>query len=258
MGGLNGNKTSLLGLGIVVTGAASGIGRSGAVIAARNGARVLVTDINEDGGRETVEIIRKEGGEAAFERIDISAQDDVKRMVRRAVELYDRLDGAFNNAALSQVTALTHDLSLPQWQRALAVTLSGTFMCMKYEIEEMLTRGSGSIVNTSSGAGLRGFAQGAEYSSAKFGVVGLTRTSAIEYAPRGIRINSVAPGAVRTPMMTAVLENDPELEAYINRSNPMGRMAHPDEIGEAAAWLLSDAASFVTGAVLAVDGGLLA
>ncbi|WP_336965187.1 SDR family NAD(P)-dependent oxidoreductase [Sphingobium aquiterrae] len=255
---MNDNKTSLEGRGIVVTGAASGIGRSGAIIAARRGARVLVTDVNEDGGQETVEIIRKEGGEAAFERVDISAEDDVKRMVRRTVELYGRLDGAFNNAALPQVTSMAHDLSVAQWQRNVAVTLTGTFICMKYEIEEMLKNRAGAIVNTSSGAGLRGFAMGSEYASAKFGVVGLTRTSAIEYGPHGLRINSVSPGAVRTPMLIAAMENDPDLEPYINKTNPMGRMAHPDEIGEAAAWLLSDAASFVTGAVLAVDGGHLA
>ena len=252
------SKTSLKGRCIVVTGAASGIGRSGSVIAAQHGARVLVTDVNEDGGNETVEIIRKEGGEAAFEKVDIAQEDDVKRMVRRAVEIYGRLDGAFNNAALPQLTSMTHDLPLAVWQRNLSVTLTGTFLCMKYEIEEMLKNGAGAIVNTSSGAGLRGFAQGSEYSSAKFGVVGLTRTSAIEYGPRGIRINTVSPGAVRTPMLIAAMENDPDLEPYINKTNPMGRMAHPDEIGEAAVWLLTDAASFVTGAVLAVDGGHLA
>ncbi len=255
---MSSSSTSLDGRAVLVTGAGSGIGRSGAVIAARNGARVLVADINDDGGNETVDIIRKAGGAAAFEHVDISSEEDVKRMIRRTVELYGKLDGAFNNAAVPQVTAMIHELSLAQWQRNISVTLTGTFLCMKYELEEMLKHRSGAIVNTSSGAGLRGFKLGSEYTAAKHGVVGLTRTAALEYSGHGIRINSVSPGGVRTPMLEGAMATNPDLEPYIVSTHPIGRLAHPDEIGEAAAWLLSDAASFVTGATLPVDGGHMA
>lgn len=252
------SKTSLDGRAILATGAGSGIGRSGAVIAARHGARILVADINVEAGNETVEIIRQSGGEAAFERVDISSEDDVRRMIGRAVDLYGRLDGAFNNAAVPQVTAMVHELTLDQWQRNIAVTLTGTFLCMKYELEEMLKQRSGAIVNTSSGAGLRGFKLGSEYTAAKHGVIGLTRTAALEYSGHGIRVNAISPGGVRTPMLEGAMRTNRDLEPYIVSTHPIGRMAHPDEIGEAAVWLLSDAASFVTGATLPVDGGHLA
>jgi 2,5-dichloro-2,5-cyclohexadiene-1,4-diol dehydrogenase 1 len=248
----------LEGRSIICTGAGSGIGRSGAVIAARHGAHILVTDISEEGGRETVDLIRAEGGIAEFERIDISKEEDAKRMVERAIALFGKLDGAFNNAAVPQKTAMVHELTLDQWRRNIDVTLTGTFLCMKYELEAMLANGKGAIVNTSSGAGLKGFKLGSEYTAAKHGVVGLTRTAALEYSGLGIRINSISPGGVRTPMLEGAMKTNPDLEPYIVSTHPIGRMAHPDELGEAAVWLLSDAASFVTGAILPVDGGHMA
>ncbi len=248
----------LEGRSIICTGAGSGIGRSGAVIAARHGAHVLVTDINPQSGQETVDIIHAAGGTAAFERVDISSEADVERMVARAVQLYGKLDGAFNNAAVPQVTSMIHDLTLEQWQRNINVTLTGTFLCMKHELKAMLENGKGAIVNTSSGAGLKGFKLGSEYTAAKHGVVGLTRTAALEYSGLGIRINSVSPGGIRTPMLEGAMKTNPELEPYIVSTHPIGRMGYPDEIGEAVVWLLSDAASFVTGATLPVDGGHMA
>lgn len=243
---------------IICTGAGSGIGRSSAIIAARRGASILVIDIDEVSGRETVELIRGAGGTAEFERIDIAQEDQVKHMVDRAVALFGRLDGALNNAAVPQATAMVHELTVDQWRHNLDITLTGTFLCMKYELPAMMANGKGAIVNTSSGAGLRGFKLGAEYTAAKHGVVGLTRTAALEYSGLGIRVNSVAPGGVRTPMLEQAMNGNPDLEPYIVSTHPIGRIAHPDELGEAVAWLLSDAASFVTGTIMTVDGGHMA
>jgi len=249
---------NLSGKSILCTGAGSGIGRAASVLAARAGARVVVADINERGGRETVESIRKEGGSSTFIQTDIAKEGDVQKMVQHAVDNYGRLDGAFNNAAIPHVVKLLHDMTLAEWERNIYVTLNGTFLCMKYEIAAMLKTGGGAIVNTSSGAGLKGFRMAAEYTAAKHGVIGLTRVAALDYAAQNIRVNAIAPGAVRTAMMQSSLDADPNLEAYIASTNPMQRLAQPSELGEGAVWLLSDAASFVTGTCLAIDGGYTA
>ncbi|QUT05798.1 SDR family oxidoreductase [Sphingobium phenoxybenzoativorans] len=248
----------LEGRSIICTGAGSGIGRSAAVIASRRGAAILVADINEDGGRETVEMIRREGGRAEFQRADISKEDEVERMVAQALSHFGELDGAFNNAAVAQKSAMIHELTPEQWRVNMDVTLTGTFLCMKHELRAMMANGRGAIVNTSSGAGLRGFKMGSEYSAAKHGVVGLTRTAALEYSGMGIRINAIAPGGVRTPMLQWALDSIDGLEDYMIGNLPIGRIGEPDELGEAAVWLLSDAASFITGATLPVDGGYMA
>ena len=243
---------------IICTGAGSGIGRAASLLAARAGARVSIADINDRGGQETVDMIQSAGGEATFVHTDIANEHDVQKMVQQAVGRYGRLDGAFNNAAVPHVAKLVHEMTLAEWERNIDITLNGTFLCMKYEILSMLKTGGGAIVNTSSGAGLRGFRTAAEYTAAKHGVIGLTRTAALDYAERNIRVNAIAPGAVRTAMMQASLAADPALESYIASTNPMKRLAEPSELGEGAVWLLSDAASFVTGTCLSIDGGYMA
>jgi len=250
--------TTLSGKSIVCTGAGSGIGRAASVIAARCAANVVVADINDRGGEETVAMIRKDGGKASFIHTDISKESDVQRMVQHTIDTYGRLDGAFNNAAIPHVAKVVHEISLAEWERNIGVTLNGTFLCMKYEIAAMLKTGGGAIVNTSSGAGLRGFHMGAEYCAAKHGVIGLSRSAAIDYAEKNIRVNVIAPGAVRTAMLEASLRDDPKLESYLASTFPMKRLGEPSELGEGAVWLLSDAASFVTGICMPIDGGYMA
>lgn len=240
---------------IIMTGAGSGIGRAAALLAARGGDAVVVADVNEDGGEQTVAAIRDNGGTASFIRTDIAQEADVQAMVQHALSRYGQLDGAFNNAAIPQCAKPVHEITLAEWQRNIDINLTGTFLCMKYEIAAMLETGGGAIVNTSSGAGLVGFRMGGEYTASKHGVVGLTRSAALDYAALGIRINAIAPGGVRTPTVTACFAADPTLEAHATAMHPIGRLAEPEELADAAIWLLSDRSSYVTGACLAVDGG---
>jgi 2,5-dichloro-2,5-cyclohexadiene-1,4-diol dehydrogenase 1 len=242
----------------ICTGAASGIGRAAATIAGAGGASVIVADINQEGGDQTVSLIRQQGGVADFVRTDIGEEENVQRMVQFALDRHGRLDGAFNNAALSGIHKLLHEIPSGVWRRCLDVNLTGTFYCMKYEIQAMLQGGGGAICNTSSGAGLMGLRLGSEYSATKFGVVGLTRSAALDYAANNIRINALAPGGTLTPMLEDATKRDPHLEAYLKETHPIGRLGKPSELGEAAIWLLSDAASFVVGTCFAVDGGYTA
>jgi 2,5-dichloro-2,5-cyclohexadiene-1,4-diol dehydrogenase 1 len=243
---------------IICTGAASGIGRAAAIVAAVGGASVIVADIHEDGGEQTVSLIRQQGGVAAFICTDIGDEENVRRMVQFALDRHGRLDGAFNNAALPQSSKLLHEMPSSTWRRCLDVNLTGTFYCMKYEIQAMLQAGGGAICNTSSGAGLTGLRLGSEYSATKFGVVGLTRSAALDYAAKNIRINALAPGGTLTPMLEGAMQQDSQLETYLKETHPIGRLGKPSELGEAAIWLLSDAASFVVGTCFAVDGGYTA
>lgn len=240
----------------LVTGGGSGIGRAASLAFAREGARVVVCDIEAVGGRETVSLIREAGGEALFVEADISRTADVEEMLNQAVRAYGGLNCAFNNAGISIGSVSTVVCTEAQWDSIMNVNLRGVWLCMKYEIPVMLKNGGGAIVNTSSYAGLTGSKlSSAAYSASKHGVIGLTKTAAIEFAQQGIRINAICPGATRTPLLLRRLTYDPTIETKAASLNPSNRMGLPEEIAEVAVFLCSDAASFVTGVAIPVDGG---
>jgi NAD(P)-dependent dehydrogenase (short-subunit alcohol dehydrogenase family) len=240
----------------LVTGGAMGIGKTTAQIFAREGARVVVVDIVTEGGEETVQLIKEAGGDALFVKCDVTNSKDVEAMVIKAVDTYGRLDCAFNNAGIA-IPGTTVECSEEDWDRVLSVNLKGVWLCMKYEISQMLTQGGGVIVNTSSAGGLVGTPGIAAYTASKHGVVGLTRTAALEHVTAGIRVNAVCPGSAPTPMLDPVV-NHPELKAMLESKHPMGRFATTEEIAEAVIWLCSDRASYVTGVAFPVDGAVTA
>jgi len=244
----------------IVTGGSSGIGRATAIKFASQGVSVIVSDVNADGGEETVRIIRSAGGTAHFIRCDVSQSDEVKALVEKTVERFARIDYAFNNAGVlpAELDKTVAETNEEDWIRVININLIGVFLCMKYELIQMAKQGCGAIVNTSSRNGLVGGPFISSYTASKHGVIGLTRSAALEYAPVGIRINAVCPGAVRTTMTEQLMKQMPELEKAYAEMEPMGRMASPDELAESVIWLCSDAASFVTGHAMAVDGGLCA
>lgn len=249
---------SISGKSIIVTGGANGIGQATALLLAENGALVTVADINAVDGEATVKEIKSRGGNAQFIKTDISKADEVQAMVGAAVDAHGKLDGAFNNAAIPNVGRRIHEITIDEWNRCQSINITGTFFCVKYEIEQMLKAGGGSIVNTASVAGLVYVPLTGEYSVSKHGVVGLTKAAAADYGHDNIRVNAVAPGAVRTAMFAKSCEDNPDLEEYCKSVHPIGRFGQPIELAEAAMWLLSDSASFVTGAILPVDGGYTA
>ena len=241
----------------LVTGAASGIGRATALTFAREGAKLIIADMNENGGQQTVHLITENGGDATFVQVNVANATEVQAMISKVVDTYGRLDCAFNNAGiLSGRRVLTAEYPEDVWQQVLAVNLTGVLLCMKYELQQMLQQGGGTIVNTASISGLVGFGDAAGIAS-KHGVVGLTKAAALEYAKSGIRVNCVCPGVIRTPMMTPAM-SDPERLARMQAAVPIGRVGEPEEIAEAVVWLCSDAASFVTGHTMTVDGGYVA
>ncbi len=250
----------LAGKSAIVTGAGSGIGEAIAVLFAQEGARVVVADVDVDGGQRTVERIVREGGEAIFVKVDVSSAAEVEHLVRTTVERYGRLDILCNNAGIG-VAAVCHETSEADWDRTIAVDLKGVFLGCKYAIPYMLAQGGGVICNTSSVAGQVGVLNRAAYCAAKAGVLGLTKSIAIDYAEKGIRCNALLPGTVHSPWIGKILAQQPDPEGERRRMEarqPIGRMGTPEEIARAALYLCSDDSTFVTGTGLVIDGGLTA
>jgi NAD(P)-dependent dehydrogenase (short-subunit alcohol dehydrogenase family) len=241
----------------LVTGAGSGIGRASALAFARHGARVVVSDIAVESGRETVDMIERAGGEADFVLTDVASASDVERLIGSVVERFGRLDYAHNNAGVEGAFADIVDYPEADWDALMAVNLKGVFLCLKYELRQMLVQGSGAIVNTASVAGLSAGPAPA-YSASKWAVVGLTHRAARETAARGIRVNAVCPGPIQTPMVALSFAANPGMERRWLAGQPMGRFGTPEEVADTVVWLCSDAASFITGVALPIDGGYMA
>ena len=242
----------------LITGAASGIGRAAAGLFAGEGARVVLADVDGEGAEAVAGRVRDAGGEALGVAADVSVASDVRAAVGAALDAWGRLDCAYNNAGISGPAHPVAEMPEEQFDRALAVMLKGVFLCMKYELPPMLERRAGAIVNCASGAGLIGFPGQSGYVAAKHGVVGLTKAAALEYAASGVRVNAICPGTARTGIVEDWVGDDPELERQVTALHPVGRIAEPEEIAQAALWLCGDQASFVTGSALSVDGGYVA
>jgi len=248
---------------VLITGAASGIGRATALEAHAEGARLLLGDVDAEQGEMVAREIQDAGGSASYLNCDVTEEAAVETLVRRAVDDLGRLDGAFNCAGILGALGNVGDTAYDDWKRILEVDLNGVFLCTKHELRVMAEQGSGSIVNMASAAGLIGWPAASGYVAAKHGVVGLTKSAALEYAPQGVRVNSMCPSYVVTPMVEkdlfeVALGNDEELRAAAVANHPVGRFGQPEEIAAACVWLLSDKASFVTGIAMSVDGGYTA
>jgi len=240
----------------IVTGGSFGIGRATAVLFARKGAKVVIADWIEDS--DTLTQIKDEGGTAIFVKCDVSKSEDVKKVVDKTIETLGSLDFAFNNAGIEGTTAPSEECTEENWDKTLSINLKGIWLCMKYEIPQMLKQGKGAIVNCASVAGLIGFPGLPAYVASKHGVVGLTKTAALENAKKGIRINAVCPGVIKTAMIDRITGKDKTVEKQYENMEPVGRMGKPEEVAEAVVWLCSDGASFVTGHAMPVDGGWIA
>ena len=239
----------------LITGGASGIGKATALAFAHEGAKVWITDVQEKEGLLLAEQIRMEGGLAFFHACDVSDAGQVEEMVAKAEERLGRLDFACNNAGIEPKTAATAETEEADFSRILDVNLKGVWLCMKYEIPCMLKQGGGAIVNISSIAGVVGFQGASAYVASKHGVVGLTKTAALEYAKQGIRVNAICPGIIQTPMIDRYTQGDEKIVNMLKQGVPMGRIGKPEEIASAVLWLCSSGAAFTTGHALVVDGG---
>ena len=246
------NAKRFIGKVAFVTGAAGGIGRATAAAFAAEGARVAILDRTQDALRQTAEAIRAAGGEVLTIACDVSKPDEVEAAIARVVETFGRLDIAFNNAGVENKAAPVAEIELEEWDRILGINLRGTFVCMKHELAQMVRQGSGVVVNTSSGAGIRGVAGGAAYAASKHAIIGLTKSAALDYAKSNIRVNAILPGNIETPMMDRFTGGD--LQKAIDLE-PVGRLGKPEEIADAVLWMSADLGAFVTGAAISVDGG---
>ena len=252
MAGLLAGKVAL------VTGGSSGIGRAAVLALARQGAKVAVASRRTAESEETVRLAAQAGGQARFIRTDVTRREEVESLIEETVRALGRLDCAFNNAGITGEMARTADCTEENWHHTIAANLTSVWLSMKYEIRQMLKQGGGVIVNNASVAGLVGMRGGPAYAASKGGVVQLTRTAALEYAKSAIRINAVCPGYIETPLLESYSSTNPDLEPYIRRIQPMGRLGTAEEVAGAVVWLCSDAASFVTGHPLVIDGGMMA
>lgn len=243
---------------VLITGAGSGLGRASALLFAQQGATVVVSDVNEAGGHETVQLLKEIGGEAMFIACNVANETQVDALVKQTVESYGRLDCAVNNAGIGGLWNPTHTYPAANFEKVMAVNTTGVFFCMRAELQVMLKQGTGAIVNVSSVAGLNGFPNNIAYAASKHAVVGLTRTAALEYAKKGIRVNAVNPVFTITPMVTGMFEVIGDFKDKLEAAIPMKRFGQPNEVAEAIVWLCSDAASFITGHCLPIDGGMTA
>jgi len=243
---------------VLVTGGSYGIGRAAAIGFAQRGAKVAIADRDVKRGEETLRCIKDAGGDAIFVKTDVSLEADVKALVEKTIQAFGRLDCAFNNAGIHKQFISTVDFTAPDWEEMINVNLKSIWLCMKYEIPQMLKQGKGAIVNTSSAAGLVGAPSNPAYPASKHGVVGITKSTALEFARKGIRVNCVCPGPTRTGMNEELVASNPEMVKAMDQRVPMGRIGEPEEVAAAAIFLCSDEASYITGHALPVDGGIVA
>ena len=249
-------EQDLTGKVAIVTGGASGIGQATAVLYAAHGAKVVVSDVHEQAGNDVVAGIKQKGGDAIFIKADVSKPGDCEHLVNKTIEAFGRVDIAFNNAGISGEANPIGDMSVQGWDRIISVNLSSVFYCMKYQLQQMVKQGTGAIVNNSSILGSVGFANSAGYVAAKHGVVGMTKNAALEYSSKNIRINSVGPAFINTPLLTEAGIDDTAKRGLV-QLHPIGRLGESNEVAELVVWLSSDKASFVTGSYYAIDGGYL-
>lgn len=242
----------------IITGASFGIGRATAIAFAQRGAKLVLADWKEDPEQQTMKQVKALGADAIFVQCDVSKASDVQNLMDSCIKTYGRLDYAFNNAGIEGAQAITHECSEENWDNTIAVDLKGIWLCMKYEIPQMLKQPGSAIVNCSSVAGLVGFAGLPAYVASKHAVLGLTKTAALEYATQGLWVNAVCPGVIHTAMIDRITGNDEKVEKQFTELEPVGRMGTPQEIAEAVVWLCSGASSFATGVALPVDGGFVA
>jgi NAD(P)-dependent dehydrogenase (short-subunit alcohol dehydrogenase family) len=243
----------------LVTGGGTGIGRATALEFAIQGAKVIIADINDKESTKTLAMINEAGGEAFFVHADVSQEDDAKAMVDEGVAQFGQLDFACNNAGIEGVSASIAEMTVADWNKVIGVNLSGVFLSMKYEIPEILKAGGGAIVNVASILGQVGFANASAYTAAKHGVLGLSKTGALEYSSQGIRVNAVCPAFIVTPMLErAGITSNKDMREAMEAMHPIGRLGEPEEVAKVVTWLCSDEASFISGEALLVDGGYVA